>query len=548
MTRATRKIVAPDPVVKLREELRVERDNMTLLRESVAALELQLQDPGWQRMVTTANEEFTADGLRRLREVCRLYAIKNPLIKRAVNLRSAYVWGGGVQVTARATGKAATDGEQDVNTVIQAFLGSRGNLRSFTGQQARERLERQLATDGEIPIVLFTRPVTGTVQVRTFSADEIAEIRTNPEDSSEPWFYLRRWASTSWNPAGTPVTATVERWYPHLDYRPKSRPAAFGGVMVAWDSPMLHVTVNGLPGWHRGLPDVYAAVDWAKAYKEFLEQWALLMKSLSRYAWRAKTPTAARAATRAALAAAPSTDRYDPTRPLNTGATVNLSPDAELEAISKSGATIDADSGRPLATMVASAVDLPVTMLLADPGQTGARATAETLDRPTELGMDLRRGLHASVLRRICEHVISSSVRAPRGALTGTIIMEDGEETVTLDGDTDQTIDITWPDLDEVDPATTIKGIVEASSTGTMPPEIVLRLLLTTLGVTDPDTIIEELVDDDGEFQWPSTPGGTGLDALAALAQGRDPAAVGTGPMGEPPVDQEEPVVEEPVP
>jgi len=553
MTRATRK--PQDAVVQLREELRAERDNVDMLRESVAALELQLHDPGWQRLAAVANQEFTAEGLVRLREICRLYAIKNPLIKRAVNLRSAYVWGGGVQVAARATGKAADAGEQDVNGLIQKFLGARGNVRSFTGQQARERLERQLATDGEIPIILFTRPVTGTVQVRTFSADEIVDIRTNPEDSSEPWFYLRRWASTSWDAAGTPVTATVERWYPHLDYRPLVRPAAFGGVMVAWDSPMLHVTVNGLPGWHRGLPDVYAAIDWAKAYKEFLEQWALLMKSLSRYAWRAKTPTAARAATRAALAAAPGTERYDPTRPLNTGATVNLSPDAELEAISKSGATIDADSGRPLATMVASAVDLPVTMLLADPGQTGARATAETLDRPTELGMDLRRGLHTSVLQRICEHVIASSVLAPRGALKGTITVEDGEETVTLAGDTDQTIDITWPDLDEVDPATTIKGIVEASSTGTMPPEIVLRLLLTALGVTDPDSIIEELIDENGEFQWPSTPGGNspGIAALAALAQGQDPAAVGTGPMGEPvspepPVDPAAPVVEEPTP
>jgi hypothetical protein len=551
MTRATRK-PSPDAVVQLREELQAERDNVELLRESVIALEQQLHDPGWQRLIALANQEFTAEGLTRMREVCRLYAIKNPLIKRAVNLRAAYVWGSGVQVSARATGQAADTGEQDVNRVIQGFLDARGNLRAFTGHQARERMERQLATDGEIPIVLFTRPTTGRVQVRTFSADEIVDIRTNPDDASEPWFYLRRWASTSWGPAGTPVTATAERWYPHLDYRPLLRPPAFGGVMVAWDSPLLHVTVNSLPGWHRGLPDVYAAVDWAKAYKEFLEQWALLMKSLSRYAWRAKTPTAARAATRAAMAAAPATDRFSG-QPLTTGATVNLSPDAELEAISKSGATIDADSGRPLATMVASAVDLPVTMLLADPGQTGARATAETLDRPTELGMDLRRGLHTAVLRRICEHVIAESVRAPGGMLRGTITMDDGEETVTLDGDTDQTIDIVWPDLDEVDPATTIKGIVDASSTGTMPPEIVLRLILSALGVADVDSIVGELLDEDGVFQWPSTPGGggAGMAALAAFAQGQDPAAVTPGPMGPAPGAPPEPTdppVEEPAP
>jgi hypothetical protein len=538
-------------ITALREELRAERDSVELLRESMAALELQLHDPGWQRLAAAANLEFTAEGLCRLREICRLYAVKSPLIKRAVELRAAYVWGEGVQVSARATGKSADAGEQDVNAVIQEFLAGRGNVRCLTGQQARERLERRLAVDGEIPILLTSDPATGRVRARIFSADEIVDIRCDPDDAERPWYYLRRRAVTSWDAAGTPVMSTEERWHPHLDHRPLLRPAAFGPVPVDWSSPILHVAVNGLPGWHRGLPDVYAAVDWAKAYKEFLEQWALLMKSLSRYAWRAKAPAAARAATRSALAAAPPVDRHDPTRPLATGATVSLSPGAELEAISKTGATIDADSGRPLATMAASAVSLPVTMLLADPGQTGARATAETLDRPTELCMSLRRGLHAAVIRRICEHVIAESVRAPRGALRGTITVIDGEEAVTLDGGTDQTVDITWPDLDEADPAATVKSIVDASSTGVMPPEIVLRLLLAALGVADPDGIIGELIDDDGEFQWPSTPagGGAGLAALAALAQGQDPAAAGGGPMGAPadtPAEPDDPPAGEP--
>jgi hypothetical protein len=485
--------------MQLREELQAERSNVDLLRESMADLERQLSDTGWSRLIAHADQEFTPEGLRRIREICRLYAVKNPLIKRAVNLRAAYVWGSGVQISARATGRS-DDGEQDVNTVVQRFLGARGNMRALTGQQAGESLERALGTDGEIGIILFTNPRTGMVQARTVNADDIAEIRTNPDDVTEPWFYRRQWVQTSYNVYGTPVTATVERWYPHVDYRPQLRLPAIGGVPVAWDSPMIHVTVNGLRGWQRGLPDVYAAVDWSKAYKEFLEDWARLMKSLSRYAWKAKTPASTRTAVRSAIAAAPSVDRVTG-EPLAAGATVRLNPDAELEAISKSGATIDADSGRPLATMVASAVDLPVTMLLADPGQTGARATAETLDRPTELGMDLRRGLWTSVLRRICEHVITEAVRASQGALSGTITMDGGEETVTLDGGTDQTIDITWPDLDEVDPATTIGGIVEASSTGTIPPEIVLRLLLPALGVTDVDSIVEAMVDDDGVFE-----------------------------------------------
>jgi hypothetical protein len=34
---------------------------------------------------------------------------------------------------------------------------------------------------------------------------------------------------------------------------------------------------------------VYAALDWARAYKEFLEDWASIAKALSRFAWKSRT-------------------------------------------------------------------------------------------------------------------------------------------------------------------------------------------------------------------------------------------------------------------
>lgn len=545
MVRATRgRRSTPGPTtIALREELAAERAMSALLRESLSSLEQQIgSDPGWRRMVAAADEEFSAEGLRQIRAVCRLYAIKNPLVRRGVHLRAAYVWGQGVQISARATGRAVDVGEQDVNAVISQFLDLRSNRRSFTGLQAMERLERSLATDGEIPVLLHTDRRTGRVLVRTCDPDEIVDIRTNPDDAGEPWYYLRRWSHDVYDPSGGLSTITDECWYPHVDHRPKAMIPAIAGTPVMWDSPLLHIVVNGRPSWQRGVPDAYAAVDWARAYKEFLEDWARLMKSLSRYAWRAKAPASQRAAVRSALSAAPSLDPVTG-EPNMVGSTVRLNPDAQLEAISKSGATIDSDSGRPLATMVASALDLPVTMLLADPGQTGARATADTLDRPTELGMQLRQKLWSETYRRICEYVIAESVRAPGGKLTGTITLDGSDEIVILDGDTDTTIDIVWPDLDELDPSVLVKAVVDASTTGTVPPELVLRLLLGALGVGDVDGIIESMLDEDGRFMWPDTPGGSpspGGLAVDALASGADPAATGDGPMTD---DQEDGVV-----
>src|SRR5690606_29876391 len=127
------------------------------------------------------------------------------------------------------------------------------------------------------------------------------------------------------------------------------------------------------------------------------------------------------------------------------------------------------------------------------------------------------------------------TVRAPEGKLKGRILVDAfGRERVELDGDTDPTIDITWPDLDDVDPAVVVEAIAKAAATGTVPPEVIVRLLLTALGVRDVDGILEQLVDEDGHFVWPDPPplgGGQGSDAAGLARAGGDPADAGPGSM-----------------
>ena len=517
------------------------------LMESVSDLTAALYEPGWIRFAALTEQEFDPEALVQMRAICRLMSLKSPLIKRGLGLRSAYVWGQGVETTARANG--SEPGEQDVQAVIERFLTDESNARAVTGPAAQNRLEHALGTDGEIFLALFTRPTTGEVQVRTILADEISEVIPNPEDRSEPQFYRRRWTQAAIDPAtGVTEVRSMERLYPAVGYRPKSRPSRFGQIDVAWDSPLLHVDVNRPEGWTRGVPDSYAAVDWARAYKIFLEDWATLVKSLSRFAWRLTAKGSQKAQAKAKLGTAPP---RDPATGLaqDVGATAIAPMDAHLEAIPKTGATIDSESGRPLAAMVAAALGVPVTMLLGDPGTTGARATAETLDRPTELEMGQRQQLWASVYQRVLRYVITESVRAPQGELRGVITQDRyGRETVALAGDTPTTIDVIFPDLDEVDPATLVKAVVEASSTGTMPPEVVLRLLLQALGVKAADELVEAMLDEDtGDFQWPGSPPMGGSAAGDAERSGGDPAGTGPGSMapdGDEPEDDEPPAEE----
>lgn len=479
------------------------------LVESLADAQLAIEDQGWTRVGRALDHEFSREGLGRIARVAQAMAVTNVLIRRGINLRCAYVWGGGVQLTGR---------HDTVSAVLAGFVEDPGNQAAVFGEQACEENERSLSTDGNVFVAAVTAPRTGRVQVRTIPFAEVVDVLRNPDDRDDPWFYKRTWSAeivTSIRDAdGGLRTATETKtqtiWYPALGHRPQTRPRSIDGHEVRWDSPVLQVSVNRLNGWKFGVGDVYTAMPWARAYAEFLRDWALLMKSLAKFAWR-QTSKGSKAATAAAKLR---TVLPDPNA--GAGSAVVGTPDVTLEAIPKSGATLDSESGRPLASMVAAAFDVPVTGLLGDPGVTGARATAETLDNPTELAMMARRRRWTQALQRLCWHVIVEAVRAPQGPLRGTVIRDElGREQVKLapvDGvEVDPGVDVTWPDLTDENVKEAVDAVVAADGTGKLPGEVVARLLLQTLGVDDVDAVLDGMRDADGNWVDPE---------LAAALQG----------------------------
>ncbi|MFI7448088.1 hypothetical protein ACIBQX_11370 [Nonomuraea sp. NPDC049714] len=523
---------------ELAEVVRAERATVAHLEESIADLERRMYEPGWQRLTSMAEQEFTREGLRQITAVNRIMALKNALIKRGLALRMAYVWGQGVEISAR---------DEDVNALVQAFLDDAGNRRCLTGAQAKIENEKALDTDGNLFWALFTNPRTGRVQARSIPWDEIADVITNPEDCSEVWYYKRVWFESSTDPITGGLTSRHRTvYYPALGYRPKGakplrvRDQVGDVAEVMWDAPVHHMKTGGDKGWKFGLGVTYTAIDWAQAYKSFLEDWATLVKALSRFAWKLTSKGSKQAAAKARMATAPTTDRYSG-EPQRAGATAFTTPDMALEAIPKSGATIDSESGRPLAAMVAAALDVPVTMLLGDPGTTGARATAETLDSPTERTMELRREAWTETFQAILGYVIASAVKAPQGKLKGTVRLEDGVETVELAADADDTLDIAWPDIDDLDPGAVIEAIVKADATGYVPPLVVVRLLLEALGVRDVESILDGLTDEDGNFKPPEGAAGqAGQAAVDAFRRGDDPAALLAGRKPDKPGSEDE--------
>lgn len=493
---------APSPTASLTALSETERaqyqDSIALLETDMAQLERALAEPGWQQIATLGDHTFTREGLRQIAAICRVMRVKNPLCRRASAIKGYYVWGQGVEVSAR---------DDDVNDVVRDLVEDPANQRAVFGAEARERLERTLHTDANVFLASWSHPRTGRVQVRPIPFDEIYDVVKNPDDAAEPWFYVRRWWQHTLDPrTGTTSPSLQEALYPDVDYRPRTRPSKHGGMPIRWDSPILHVAVNRDGFATFGVPELFPALDWARAHTEFLDDWRKIVRGLSKFAWKAKTKGSQVSAARRRMADATADDAP-------AGQTFVGDHATDLEPVKHTGATVNVADHRAFALMVSAATDIPETMLLGDPS-TGNLATATTLDRPTELAFQTRRGLWASVYRRLAQHAVERSVMAPGGQLRGTVARDEWDRLrVEVAGGAESTVDVEWPPITTHDIAEYAKAVKDASEAG-MPLRETVRLLLVAFEVDNADELLDEM---EAAGAFDDQPAGDGDDLVEAV-------------------------------
>lgn len=462
------------------------------LEERLAELELSLaqEDAGWMSLIGDGEQEFSRDAIGKIASLARLNYLKNPLIRRAVDVQMYYVFG--QDVTIRAD-------DPEVNDVIQAFLDDTKNRVELTGHQARQLKEVDLRLFGNLFFVFFPDAETGRVRVRTIPLEQIDDIVCNPEDAKEPQFYLRAWTQTDVDGKTTRQKRAYVDWW----YAAEDQPDTVRGYPVDWEHPVYHVKAGGLSNMRFGVSEVYPALDWAKAYKAFLEDWATLTRAYSRFAHKLTLPsTKGIAAAKARLGSTLGEGSGETNPPPVTGSTFIAGPGTDISPIRIGGANVSMEDGRRLLLMVAAAVGLPETFF----GDTaiGSLATARSLDRPTELQMRNRQAFWGDVYLDILNYVVLQSVKA--GALAGRIIEEpDGTPRVELPPDPETGepreagITVEWPPILEHDIPARVAAITDAATlkglpvAPTMDPKTVSRLLLQTLGAGDVDALLDEL-------------------------------------------------------
>ena len=476
---------------------------LSILQERIAELEFFKEDKGWDRLGGDFKYELSKSHLNSVVARARLYFLHNPLINRAVTLQSDYVFAQGLNI--QATNK-------DVNQVIQYFLDDKQNQREISGHQARLMKEQTLMLDGNVFLVLFTDTQgTGKVQVRSILVDEITNIITNPDDQNEIWYYKREWSAID----ETGKTEFHTSYYPDIDYLPINRPTTTkDGNPIMWNAPIYHIKVGSLSKSRYGVPEVYAALDWAQAHRKFLEDWVTIVRSYARFAWRMEVQGNRNAVTAAKTKLNTSITNNDSVErnpaPLVGSTFISTKGGNTLEPVKTSGATTSAQDGREIRMMVAAALGIPDTFF--GDVDVGNLATARTLDRPTELKYRSRQTLWEGVYEIILNHVIKWAIIAPKGPLAkkvkpvidfyGNMNLSAPDEMTGEKFDTH--IEIAFPPILEHSIADRITAVANAvtlngKSFAVDSPELAkltIRLMLQALGISNVDELTKTIFND----------------------------------------------------
>ena len=399
-------------------ESRTELDKPGKLREASAItsqgafgdMELALQNVEWRREINLSWLEFSRWGIQQIILISRLYYIKNPLIRRLIDISATYVFGRGVEITSS---------DEDANEVLKDFFDAN---KKTLGQIALVELEKRKYYDGNLFFAFFADTVDkGTVSVRTVDATEIQDIVTDPNDTDSPWFYRRDWVQRIFDPT-TGITATdhQQAWYPALGYNPPAKPALINMLPVMWDTPILHRKCGAVAKWHFGCPIIYPALDWAKAARKFLEACLTVKLALSRFAAMATTKGGQQAIMgmkqQLETTVGPGTPLWDSNPTPVNGSIIASGPGTTFEFMNSTGKGGNPEESRQYKLMCCMVVGVPETFL-ADVS-TGNLATATTLDRPTELVFAEKQEAWREDLATIATYVLQVSAGAPSGKLS----------------------------------------------------------------------------------------------------------------------------------
>jgi hypothetical protein len=347
------------------ENLRLEEQVSQLVQENerlaenysaIARATLEFDEVGWSPLNTLTELGVTLDEVKIMARNARKQMNSNSLLKRGAALRASYVFGRGFKMAS---------GGRPLAPRFQRIVEDPINQQVLFGEAACKKNEKTLFTTGNF----FVRYDKRTQLWGRIQFDEIVGWSVDKDDPEIVKYILREYDRViSVDASGNQKTETVKVWYP-MDYT-TSPNTSIAGISVDRNFVVVDHRENDDTGSIWGIPDCLPALPWAWAYSEYLKDGSKMLKALSSIAWQVKSKTSKGVNSASA-------------KLLNNrqvAATAVTGSDVELSAMPRNNA-VDLDTGRPLAAMAASAMEVSVDALLS--GTASTSTGSQVLDQST---------------------------------------------------------------------------------------------------------------------------------------------------------------------
>jgi hypothetical protein len=338
-------------------ELSVENERLSENYAAIARATLEFDEVGWSPVnQLTVNHGVTLEHVKQIAFNARMQMNNNAVLNRGAALRASYVFGRGFKMSS---------GNMPLQPRYQSIIDDSINQQVLFSEAACKKNEKILFSTGNF----FAR---WDIKNRRWARIPIEQITGWAVDRDDPEilnYVLHEYNRVlSVNADGSQKTEHVKVWYP-LDYTKNPMPK-INTIPVDRNFVLVDHRENDDTGSLWGMPDCLPALPWAWAYSEYLKDGSKMLKALSSIAWQVKSKTKNGQSNSSA-------------KLLNNrqvAATAVTGSDVELSAMPRNNA-VDLDTGRPLAAMAATAMEVSVDALLSGTGTTASGS--QVLDQST---------------------------------------------------------------------------------------------------------------------------------------------------------------------
>jgi len=354
------------------------------LTETMQNLDLLMDNRGWAALNTLADDDEgpTLTQLQESSKQLQNLVGLNGLVKRGLKLRTNNVWSGGIHYGNIEGAK------QGKGTNVQKRIDDPINQDQFFGSSARERRESCLYTDSMALWIGDDNNFT----LQELPISRITADLRNPKNPSQVWAY--RHTYKSYKPGVKEARMESEWVFTNLHAARRTEWVPYDGnnekvnetARIFGSTP-----VNGVTGWAYGVPDALPMVAWVRMYVEFIQSGKIMSDSMAKLAYVAKVNS---------QAGADSASMKIGGR--GTGGTALVGAANDLTALSTAGKGYDFSSGRPLAALAATSIEVSVISILSDPSAAGSSyGASKTLSGPEKDATMSRRQFHKQIDREV---------------------------------------------------------------------------------------------------------------------------------------------------